>query len=85
MNAAILIEKGENADERKTTPNMSVKLDRFEPIAFAVAKRILPRFKAVRLRLSSGKLVPIDTSLAPMNIGITPKSPAISNAEDTVN
>ncbi len=38
VNAVMFIEKGEKAEERNTMPNMSVRFDRLEPIAFAVAR-----------------------------------------------
>lgn len=38
VNAVMFIEKGEKAEERNTMPNMSVRLDRLEPIAFAAAR-----------------------------------------------
>ena len=38
VNAVMFIEKGEKAEERKTMPSMSVRFDRLEPIAFAVAR-----------------------------------------------
>jgi hypothetical protein len=85
MNDIMSIEKGEKREEKKTTPNIRVKFVRFDPIAFALARITLRRFTAVRLRLNSGKDVPIATSLAPMKIGGIPRKSAMTKAEDTVN
>lgn len=78
-------ENGEKKEERNTIPKMRVKFVRFDPIAFALARRIRPRLTAIILRLNSGRDVPNATTSAPMKIGGISKAAVISKAEDTVN
>jgi len=84
-NSVILMLKGEKKEKRNTTPRINVTFVRFEPIAFAVARRIRPFLTAIMLRLNSGKDVPKATTNAPINIGLMPIVVATSKAEDTVN
>ena len=77
--------KGEKKEKRNTAPRINVTFVRFEPMAFAVARRIRPFLTAIMLRLSSGKDVPKATTNAPISIGLMPMVEATSKAEDTVN
>lgn len=84
-NAVISMLKGEKKEERNSTPRINDTFVRFEPIAFAVARRIRPFLTAIMLRLNSGKDVPKATTNAPISIGFMPIEAATSKAEDTVN
>jgi len=77
--------KGETAEDKNTTPRINVRFVRFEPIAFAVAKRTRPLLTAIKPRLNSGRDVPKATTRAPTNIGLIPNSVVTSRAEATVN
>lgn len=85
MNPLMSNSKGLTSEETNTTPNINVKFVRFEPIAVALARFACPRFTATRLRLNSGKEVPIAMSSAPITIGEIPNTEAISRPDETVN
>jgi len=73
---------GNITDDRPRIQNM---LNMFEPMTFPMARSTFPLYAAIPDAASSGRDVPIATTVSAIIPSLTPNSSAISTALDTIS